>query len=267
MVDFSERRTVNTNRPKKQGMARYFVLTALGGVLAGYGLGFISGWVMLKPSRQELNALRASAEKAAKPVPATTPPPQPPVTGPPDPNLSFYKTLPEGKAILGTGMNSPKPEIPALGPTVTKPPFSGPVPSAASPAVTAQPQPATRAAPTAVSPEQRDGGPREKPAVPPAVVKPSLPVPAPVQTPGDDQARKAPLKGNYVVQVASYQSRAEAEAVKVRLADAGLQAYIVESALRDRGTWYRVRVGRHLDQATAAELAVRAGKNAIVILE
>jgi NhaP-type Na+/H+ or K+/H+ antiporter len=53
MVDYSERRPVNTNRPRKQGMVRYFVLTALGGILAGYGLGLTSGWFIFKPSRQE----------------------------------------------------------------------------------------------------------------------------------------------------------------------------------------------------------------------
>ena len=70
-----------------------------------------------------------------------------------------------------------------------------------------------------------------------------------------------------MVQVASYQSKSEAEAVRGRLIDAGFQAYIVEAVLKDKGTLYRVRVGKHLDQAAAAELAIKAGKNAIPILE
>ena len=74
-------------------------------------------------------------------------------------------------------------------------------------------------------------------------------------------------RGKYVVQVASYQSKAEAEAVKGRLMDAGLPAYIVESVLKDKGTMYRVRVGKHLEPAAAAELAAKAGKNAIVVME
>ena len=268
MVDFSERRPVNTNRPKKQGMARYFVLTALGGILAGYGLGLTSGWFMFKPSRQELNALRAKAENAARPAPvAATPPQQAPVTGPSDPNLSFYKTLPEGKPIIGTGLNPAKPENPAPRPAATLPPpaatLSAPV-SAASP----QQQPATKTppAPTLASPEHRDSAPQEKPAAKSPSPAASL-APVPPTDSGADQVRKVQLKGKYVVQVASYQSKTEAEAVRGRLQDAGLPAYIVESVLKDKGTMYRVRVGKHLEPAAAAELAAKAGKNAIVILE
>ena len=70
-----------------------------------------------------------------------------------------------------------------------------------------------------------------------------------------------------MVQVASYQSKTEAEVVKERLQSSGLPAYIVESVLKDKGTMYRIRVGKHLEQAAANELADKAGKNAIVILE
>ena len=269
MVDYSERRPVNTNRPKKQGMARYFVLTALGGVLAGYGIGLTNGWFIFKPSRQELNALRTSAENAAKPPSAATPPRQAPVTGPPDPNLSFYKTLPEGKkAILGTGLNPDKPENPAPRPAVAiSPPANvqpSPVHTAPSP-----PQPATRTpqAPATLPPDHRDGASPEKPAVKSS--PPSAPL-APVSPPHEsvaDSPRKAQLKGKYVVQVASYQSKTEAEAVKERLQSSGMPAYIVESVLKDKGTMYRIRVGKHLEQAAATELADKAGKNAIVILE
>ena len=268
MVDYSERRPVNTNRPKKQGMARYFILTALGGVLAGYGIGLTNGWLMFKPSRQELNALRARAENAAKPLPVVTPPQQAPVTGPPDPNLSFYKNLPDGKkAILGTGLNPDKPENPAPRPA------SAPSPSTAAPTLpvhtaTPPPQPATKApqAPAPTPPEHRDGTSPEKPTVKPSPPTAALAPTTPLES-GADQPRKAQLKGKYVVQVASYQSKTEAEAVKERLQSSGLQAYIVESVLKDKGTMYRIRIGKHLDPTAAAELATKAGKNAIVILE
>jgi cell division protein FtsN len=118
--------------------------------------------------------------------------------------------------------------------------------------------------------EHHAGGAPEKPAASQSAVKSPTPAAAPAPVPAPDQndpARTGQLKGKYVVQVASYQSKAEAEAVRGRLADAGFQAYIVEAVLKDRGTLYRVRVGKHLDQAAAAELAIRAGKNAIPILE
>ena len=265
MLDYSERRPVSTNRPKTQGVARYFVLTAVVGILAGYGLGLASGWFMFKPSRQELNALRADAEKASKQAPATTSPPlQAPVAGPADPNLSFYKTLPEGKAILGTGLNPPRPEKPLPAPVSTNsPPVAVP-----SPATPATPPPVTKTIPVPAPQEHRAGGAPEKPAASQAAAKSPTPAAAPAPAPDQiDPARTSQLKGKYVVQVASYQSKAEAEAVRGRLADAGFHAYIVEAVLKDRGTLYRVRVGKHLDQAAAAELAIKAGKNAIPILE
>jgi cell division septation protein DedD len=256
---------VSTNRPKTQGVARYFVLTAVVGILAGYGLGLASGWFMFKPSRQELNTLRADAEKAVKPAPTTTPlPQQAPVTGLPDPNLSFYKTLPEGKAIIGTGLNPPRPEKSLPAPVATRPP-PGAIPTPAPPAA---PQPVTRSAPAPAPQEHRDGGTPEKPAASQAAAKSPGPATPPASVSDqNDSARTSQLKGKYVVQVASYQSKSEAEAVRGRLIDAGFQAYIVEAVLKDRGTLYRVRVGKHLDQAAAAELAIKAGKNAIPILE
>ena len=175
MLDYSERRPVSTNRPKTQGVARYFVLTAVVGILAGYGLGLASGWFMFKPSRQELNALRADAEKAAKPAPATTPPPQQaPVTGPPDPNLSFYKTLPEGKPILGTGLNPPQAGKASAGAGIhDSPPGATPC----LPRRLAAPQPVTKTAPAPAPQEHRDGGAPEKPAASQAAAKSPAPCP------------------------------------------------------------------------------------------
>ncbi len=268
MRDYSERRTVtnSTNRPKKQGMALYFILIALGGILAGFGIGLGSGWFMFKPTRQELNAQRVNAEKlAAATTPATAPQPSrpAPVTGPLDPNLSFYKTLPSGKAILGTGLNPAKPEEPAT--TQAAPP---PRP-ATVPAIPPRPTPPAAkspAVPAPASPERRDTPPPEKPST---KSSPLSAIPPPVTSPssGVDQARKAQSKGRYVVQVASYQSKSDAEAIKERLIDSGLPAYIVEWVLKDKGIMYRVRVGKHLELSAAEELAVKAGKNAIPVLE
>jgi len=41
--------------------------------------------------------------------------------------------------------------------------------------------------------------------------------------------------------------------------------FISESNQGDKGTWYRVRVGRKLDQEAARELAGKLGKAALVI--
>ncbi len=271
MKDYSERRPAGTsnpniNRAKKQGVARYFVLTALGGLLAGFSLGLTGGWFLFKPTRQEQNSMRVAAEKGAPATAVQSPPPQPDsTTAPVDPHLSFYNTLPSGKAILGTGLNPVKPEEAgqALPPTIPR--------AVATPGTPArQQQPATRnlSFPSLPAPpplERREVPPAEKPAIKaPSLAASPAPAPSPL---GIDQARKAQSKGKYVVQVASYQSKSDAEAVKERLIDTGLPAYIVEWAPKDKGIMYRVRVGRHLELSAAEELAARAGKTAIPVME
>lgn len=74
-------------------------------------------------------------------------------------------------------------------------------------------------------------------------------------------------KGRFTVQAASCQSRRDAETVKSRLVSAGLQPFILESTVGEKGTWYRVRLGKGLDAASAASLAAKAGNGAMVIEE
>jgi len=50
-----------------------------------------------------------------------------------------------------------------------------------------------------------------------------------------------------------------------KLAAKGYNVSIVESHLGDKGTWFRVRVGKRLDQDAAKELAGKIGKGAIAI--
>jgi hypothetical protein len=42
---------------------------------------------------------------------------------------------------------------------------------------------------------------------------------------------------------------------------------MVESNVPEKGIFYRIRIGRHLDQKAAHEMAVKAGSGAIVIPE
>jgi cell division septation protein DedD len=69
----------------------------------------------------------------------------------------------------------------------------------------------------------------------------------------------------FTVQVASYSLKSEAETVKNKLTGKGYNVSIVESNQGDKGIWYRVRVGRKLEQDAAKELAGKLGKGAIVI--
>lgn len=80
-------------------------------------------------------------------------------------------------------------------------------------------------------------------------------------------AEKGRPAGTFTVQVASYKDRKEADAVREKIAALGFPAYVVESHVKDKGVWYRVRIGRHLERKAAAELARKAGKGALVVPE
>ena len=78
-------------------------------------------------------------------------------------------------------------------------------------------------------------------------------------------AADKPQPNGFTVQVASYSLKSEAEATKNKLAGKGYNVTLIESNQGDKGTWYRVRVGKRLEQDAAKELAGRLGKGAIVI--
>ena len=74
-----------------------------------------------------------------------------------------------------------------------------------------------------------------------------------------------PDAGGFTVQVASYSLKSEAETLRGTLAAKGYNVGISESHLGDKGTWYRVRVGRKLDADAAKDLAKKLGKGSIAI--
>jgi cell division protein FtsN len=107
---------------------------------------------------------------------------------------------------------------------------------------------------------------------PPAPAAPGAPAaattaPAPAAPAPATATEEKPQPGQFVVQVASYRSKQEAEAAQSKLAAKGLAAYLVESKVPERGVWYRLRVGKHLGKSEAEELAGKAGKGAIVLPE
>lgn len=249
-------------RPRKEPVGLFtglIIVTALIAFAAGFG----SGWFLSERSTKkafqaaaEQNSLESSAGRAAPPTPAPAPPqPQPaaqpasqPAPGntatepaPTTPQLSFYKTLPAGQkgALLGSGINS----------EAGKQPLQAAIPANV----------VRRQHPTAEAPK----GAPEKSATTekPAAEKPASGEKAAAEKPA------AKARSGYTVQVASYNSKAEAEAMRSRLAGKGYNVVISESNQGDKGTWYRVRVGRKLEQEAAKELAGRIGKGAIVTPE
>ncbi|MDA8412426.1 MAG: SPOR domain-containing protein [Desulfobacteraceae bacterium] len=102
-------------------------------------------------------------------------------------------------------------------------------------------------------------------AIPANIVKP--PALDAQKPPADKPAapEKSTSGSNFTVQVASFPLRSEAETLKNRLAGKGYNAFVSESHQGDKGTWYRVRIGKKLEQEAAKELAGKLGKAAIVI--
>lgn len=246
--DYSQRRAVSKNRPKKQPIGLLIPLVAVAVVVAFSG-GLFTGWLVFHDGdaallEQSVAQAPAPAPQAATPATATQATHQ---------SLTFYETLSKGhsNAIIGSGINTIVPVQP-----VTQKPES---PTSPDP-VAEELKPAKLPAPQIKS---------EKEAVPTsAVPASSTPAKVPVKPveKGKVLETSKPTKETFVIQVGSYKNRAEAEDMVTRSKAAGLPAYMVE-AKTDKGTWYRVRVGKKLDQDAANKLAVKAGKGAIAIPE
>jgi len=63
--------------------------------------------------------------------------------------------------------------------------------------------------------------------------------------------------GYYTIQISSWRTRTKAESEARRYREVGLEAYVQEAEIPDRGMWYRVRVGSY-PSLTAAKEALAA---------
>jgi len=252
VVDYSGRRPVTKNRPRKQPVG-IFAVILISAISMSFALGVLTGWFVFRPPRKSAQSQPApgvGAKGAPDPAApqAVYPNPEASASKGVDPPLTFYETLPKGgKAIIGSGLNPKKGES-------AQPAKRAPVPPSAP-----QPQPAAQL------PAKADAGKAEE-------RKERDAAPA-------DQAKKAPAgdsvtapkqpgaPGKFCVQVASTQERKDAEVLKAKLVGKGLPAYILESNLKEKGTWFRIRLGKHLSQQAAGDLAAKAGKGAMVVPE
>jgi cell division septation protein DedD len=256
VLDYSERKQVNKNRPRKQP-AGLFILFGLGCFLVIYAMGVVTGWFLYKATR---NSVVAANPATAGTFPKTKSAelPLPPadaqktagtlVTKGNEPFLTFYYTLPKGeKAAIGSGINPPHETKPGAGKNISV--------ASIKPVKTNQEgQQLQKAAKTEMDmadqqtakPMKSEEAASDKDAVP-------------------KKTENAKVK--YTVQVASYHIKKDAEDLKSSLDKIGLLANVVESKIPGKGTWYRVRLGNHLDLETANRIAAKAGKGAIVIPE
>lgn len=252
-IDYSEPKKSyvkpqGTNRPRKEPVGLITTIVIITGVIT-FIIGFGSGWLLSQRSAKkafqaatEQKSLESSPKEENTPQPQTQQPavppqaPQPGVTDgqsvpgaqtTPEPPLSFYKTLPSGQKnnVIGSGINAKD--------DTAKQPLQAAIPSNLT-----------------------------KPAQPAA--EPAKPIADKPQGTPEKSAAKQDNSG-FTVQVASYTLKSEAETLKNKLTGKGYNVSIVESNQGDKGTWYRVRVGRKLAQDAAKELAGKLGRSAMVI--
>lgn len=236
------------NRPRKEPSGYFttiLIVTSVVTFAAGFGTGWFLSQKSAKKSFQAATAQTSLENSPKKETVAPTTTPQPaqsavastPQTAqtpgqPPPPAgtttetpLSFYKALPSGQKNTVLGSGINTKE------DHSKAPLQAPVPANLN-----------------------------KPA-------PADPTKPPTDKPGasDKTAAKQGDSSGFTVQIASYPLKSEAETQKNKLVAKGYHVFIIESNQGDKGTWYRVRVGRKLDHDAAKVLASKLGKSALVI--
>lgn len=260
--DYRERKPVNKNRPKSKPVGLLVVSFGLVAV-SSFGLGVLTDRFLLPPRYPKVDSAQSPGAQENKPQEQPSSPAKDSVTGqqgvspaPREPSLTFYETLPKGgKIILGSGINPKQSAV-----------------QNASPAKTVvetlpkkdQSPPHRTDGGTAQNAETMPASPQDKRATADNVER----LNGAGETSKVAAAKKSPVvKGKFSVQVASAKERNEAEAIKSALQEKGFAAYVVESTVSGKGTWYRVRVGKQLDQAAAGNLAKQLGKAVMIIPE
>jgi cell division septation protein DedD len=247
-MDYREHKAVSKNRPRKQP-AGIFFFSLFVAVIIAYTLGLVTGWLVFRPAQNGSADSRtapadAKMQEGEAPEKSRTLPAEGSGGAAPEPQLTFYETLPKGnRDLMGSGLNRTRPPVPPPARVAPNPPAPSAKAGAAAELATQQGAAAKAPARTAEISPAKEGPAKES------------------------SVREDDGKGRYVVQIASYQVRKEAEELRDRLKAGGMAAYIVESNLPEKGIVYRVRTGRHLNRKAAHEVAEKAGKGAIVIPE
>ncbi len=229
-IDYSEQRQSPRNRPKRQPVGRYMATFLLMLGLA-YGGGFLTAWYLYRPSSLATAQAKVKASGQVAPRQQVAPQPQPAAPLAPktgqDVPLSFYENLQKGNKSIIGSGLNPQKGQEASAAKIVAPASNPP-----QQAVKKQPEP-------------------QQPPNKPSMSTPSLPA----------------EEGKFAVQVVSTKERKEAEDLASRLKGKGYAAMVSESKVEGKGTWFRVRVGKHLSRTAAEELAARLRSGAVVVQE
>lgn len=251
-IDYSEPKKscsspqVVQNRPRKESSGGVLIVAVITGFIS-LGIGFGSGWILSQRSAKEgfkAAMEQQSLESSPQQAKSSPAPQQPAVPAPQQPQSG------------GSATHSAEP--------------GGGQPTAEPPLSFYKTLPSGQKSTVLGSGINSRGDKPLHAAMPENIARPAQPQ-------SEDSAQKqppqsAPAKpaarqdsGGFTVQVASYSLKSEAETLRSKLAAKGYNVGIVESDLGDKGTWYRVRVGKRLDPDAAKELADKIGKGAIAI--
>lgn len=227
VIDYSEQRQTPRNRPKRQPVGRY-VATFLLILGLAYGGGFLTAWYLYRPSALATAQSKVGTTVPAAPAQRTAVQPQQPATPPASTGQEVPLSFYE---TLQKGNKS------IIG-SGLNPQKGQEAPAAAK----GSPAPPPAQQPVKKQPEQ------------------ALPQAKPIPSPSAGDVK-------FTVQVASTKERKEADELVARLVGKGYAATASESKVEGKGTWFRVRVGRHLTRPEADEMAARLKSGAVVVQE
>jgi cell division protein FtsN len=216
------------------------IVTGVITFIAGFGTGWFLSQKAAKKSFQaatEQKSLESSPQKETPPQPKPVQAVQPTVATPQDPQA--IQTQPSGTTP------TPDPQL-----SFYKNLPSGQKSTALGSGINAK--------------EEQPKAPLQA-AIPSNLTRPTPGGADAAKTNPDKQAAKPQESNSFTVQLASFPLKSEAEALKAKLAAKGYNVFIIESNQGDKGTWYRVRVGKKMEQTAAKELAGKLGKGALVI--
>lgn len=216
---------------KKQ--AALLVVLVLVIALASFALGVIVGRHTVEPTivQQELEPRRIIVAEPSEATPGAGPGSAEPA----EEKLTFYDNLSkEEPAPIGSGINLPP---------------AGETPQVEEPQAVESPTPAAEVVAAVAAEAKPSGSPEIQPTPLSAPVTPEV-------TPPTPNANKMPgvtKGGDWVVQVFSSQSAADAGTLRDKLNAKGYPAYITEADLGKKGIWYRVNLGPYADKNIAQQ--------------
>lgn len=253
-IDYSSRRQVSVNRPKRNPFRPVILLSLVSAVFV-FGLGVATGWLLFGHDKKTVSTALQNGNTAA-PVSAQTPKSEAlpkPQAGTVTPHLTFYDSLPKGdKELIGTGLNPKRESVPPATSKASKlQPSADTLQKPSNPQKPVPSQPAVdNATHTSAPPDKIAAADNKGTAAGKAV-----------------QASQKPAGSTitYTVQLASYHDRKEAEDLKAKWAKKGYSVRIIESSVSGKGTLYRVRIGNRMSQETANQLSGKIGGGAIAV--